>query len=303
MPQPLGEIVYLAPEADTGLTVNYKMFDEVVTQVAQGVLVEASPGIYTEAMPEAAPGEAFPAGIYIFRFYDDATGNEIGEQGVLYWNGKAEVDMLSLDALSESNFALIDAIDLSNLDVAVSTRATNAGVDSILAADFASLATLIGALNDISIAEIEAANIGITTAEVRAEVDAGLVAYDGPTTAEMDAAFLLIMGGGFDTLTDSLEAIRNRGDEAWVGGTVVDPPGGQLPTTTDAEAAYAAITTAINEGALEVQYADKKVKYHSLVEMLAIQRRLAGEIGLGGGGGRKYGQHSKNLDGNGSTEA
>ncbi len=47
---------------------------------------------------------------------------------------------------------------------------------------------------------------------------AAVSGYDGPTKAEMDAAFTEIKGATFDTSTDSLEAIRNRGDAAWLSG-------------------------------------------------------------------------------------
>jgi len=60
-----------------------------------------------------------------------------------------------------------------------------------------------------------------TTAEVNAEVDQALSDYDPPTKAEMDAAFDEIKqtaNGGYDRETDSLEALRDRGDTAWTTG-------------------------------------------------------------------------------------
>lgn len=66
---------------------------------------------------------------------------------------------------------------------------------------------LINGLNDLS----------------SADIDARLAAYDAPTKAEMDSALAEIKGATFDPLTDSLEAIRDRGDAAWVTGSGADP--------------------------------------------------------------------------------
>ena len=46
-----------------------------------------------------------------------------------------------------------------------------------------------------------------------------LNSYDPPTKAEIDTAFDAVQGSGFDTATDSLEALRNRGDAAWITAT------------------------------------------------------------------------------------
>lgn len=58
----------------------------------------------------------------------------------------------------------------------------------------------------------------LSAADVNAQVDSALADYDGPTKAEMDAAFTEIKGATFSGATDSLEAIRDRGDAAWTGG-------------------------------------------------------------------------------------
>ena len=50
------------------------------------------------------------------------------------------------------------------------------------------------------------------------DIDARLAAYDGPTNAEMVAAFTQIKGATWSSSTDTLEAIRDRGDAAWTGG-------------------------------------------------------------------------------------
>jgi hypothetical protein len=101
----------------------------------------------------------------------------------------------------------------------------------------------------------------ISTAQVNTEVDTALTDYDGPTNTEMEARTLLsagyasslnlatidgivdailvdtgttlpatltdMSGATFASSTDSLEAIRNRGDAAWVTGA-----GGSAPTVS-----------------------------------------------------------------------
>jgi hypothetical protein len=101
----------------------------------------------------------------------------------------------------------------------------------------------------------------ISTAQVNTEVDTALTDYDGPTNTEMEARTLLsagyasslnlatvdgivdailvdtgttlpgtltdMSGATFSTSTDSLEAIRNRGDTSWVTGG-----GGSAPTVS-----------------------------------------------------------------------
>tara|TARA_R110000751_G_scaffold236194_1_gene337488 strand:- start:14257 stop:16401 length:2145 start_codon:yes stop_codon:yes gene_type:complete len=84
----------------------------------------------------------------------------------------------------------------------------------------------------VDTAEIGSAGAGLTAipwnaswdAEVQSEVADGLAAYDPPTKAELDSAFTEIKGGSFAS-TDTLEAIRDRGDAAWTTGG-----GGSAPT-------------------------------------------------------------------------
>jgi len=84
----------------------------------------------------------------------------------------------------------------------------------------------------------------LSAAEVNAEVDTALADYDGPTYTELLNLFRLAMrkdaaiatdlaslltainadlasgGGAFDNTTEALEAIRDRGDAAWITATV-----------------------------------------------------------------------------------
>ena len=56
-------------------------------------------------------------------------------------------------------------------------------------------------------------------ANVEGYADAALASYDGPTDTEMVAAFTEIKGATW-AATDSLEAIRDRGDAAWLSAVV-----------------------------------------------------------------------------------
>ncbi len=67
-------------------------------------------------------------------------------------------------------------------------------------------------------AEIAALN-DLSAAEVNTEVDTALSDYDGPTNTEMTAAFTEIKGATWSSATDTLEALRDRGDAAWTTAT------------------------------------------------------------------------------------
>lgn len=84
---------------------------------------------------------------------------------------------------------------------AVATRVLTAGTNIVLAKGVG-----VTGFNDLS------------AAAVNAEVDTALGDYDGPTNTEMVAAFTEIKGATWAT-TDTLEAIRDRGDAAWITAT------------------------------------------------------------------------------------
>lgn len=91
-------------------------------------------------------------------------------------------------------------------------------------------------------AELDSA---IATVATPAQVASALATYDAPTFAEMVAAFAEIKGATWAT-TDTLEAIRDRGDAAWVTAT-----GFATPTNvSDAQAAIIADTGATEAAAL-----------------------------------------------------
>lgn len=58
----------------------------------------------------------------------------------------------------------------------------------------------------------------LSAAQVNTECDTALTDYDPPTKTEMDSAFTEIKGATWASGTDTLEAIRDRGDAAWITG-------------------------------------------------------------------------------------
>lgn len=86
---------------------------------------------------------------------------------------------------------------------AASLALVDTTVDAILVDTSTTLPASIVALNDLS----------------AADVAAELLAYDAPTRSEMDAAFTVIKGSSWSA-TDTLEAIRDRGDAAWATSTL-----------------------------------------------------------------------------------
>ena len=112
--------------------------------------------------------------------------------------------------------AIYDAIFAASADLITKVDAIDTVVDAVL----------------VDTAVIGSAGAGLTAvpwnaawdAEVQSEVADGLAAYDPPTKAELDSAFTEIKGGSWAS-TDTLEAIRDRGDAAWTTGG-----GGSAPT-------------------------------------------------------------------------
>jgi len=77
-------------------------------------------------------------------------------------------------------------------------------------------------------------------AAINAQADTALADYDAPTKTEMDAAFTAIKGATWNSGTDTLEAIRDRGDAAWTTADVSD-----LPTNSELATALASADDAV----------------------------------------------------------
>jgi hypothetical protein len=57
-----------------------------------------------------------------------------------------------------------------------------------------------------------------------------------------------------------------------------------------------ALEQAINQGALSVEYGDKKVTYRSLADMESTLRKMKSELGIQGKPTRFYAEHSSGLN-------
>lgn len=124
------------------------------------------------------------------------------------------VDTAEIGAAGAGLTALASASNLALVAGYLDTE-----IAAILEDTGTTLPGLISALNNLS------------AADVNAEVDTALADYDGPTKAEMDSGFTEIKGATFSGATDSLEAIRDRGDAEWVTGG-----GGSAPTVEEIRA-------------------------------------------------------------------
>lgn len=85
--------------------------------------------------------------------------------------------------------------------------------EAIYDAMFAASASAFDANARVDVASIEGSD---ATDQINAACDAALSDYDAPTKAELDSAFTEIKGGSWSSSTDTLEAIRDRGDAEWV---------------------------------------------------------------------------------------
>jgi hypothetical protein len=126
---------------------------------------------------------------------------------------QAELDGIQADT-EDIQSRLPAALVSGRIDASVGAMAANTLTASALATDAVTeiqsgLATAasISALNNLS------------SADVNAACDAALADYDAPTKAELDAAFTEIKGATWSSVTDTLEAIRDRGDAAWTTAT------------------------------------------------------------------------------------
>jgi phage baseplate assembly protein W len=127
--------------------------------------------------------------------------------------------------------AIYDAIYGASADLVTKVDAIDTVVDAILVDTGTTLDGKINTIDTVvdsilvDTAVIGSAGAGLTgvpwnaawDAEVQSEVADGLAAYDPPTKAELDSAFTEIKGGSWAS-TDTLEAIRDRGDAAWTTG-------------------------------------------------------------------------------------
>ena len=136
---------------------------------------------------------------------------------------------------ADTNELQMDWADGGRLDVILDGRASQVSVDTVdTVADGikavtdnlpdSGALTTIDSNVDAILADtgtdgvVVASHTSAAKAEINAEADQALADYDAPTKAELDAAFTEIKGATWST-TDTLEAIRDRGDAAWTTAT------------------------------------------------------------------------------------
>ena len=148
-----------------------------------------------------------------------SVGSVVGAVGSVTGNVGGNVTGSVASVLGGINISSGTITTLDGLDTAQ---------DSQHATTQAAVATVDGVVDAILVdtAVIGAAGAGLTAlpwnaawdAEVQSEVTDALNAYDPPTNTEMVASFTEIKGATWAT-TDTLEAIRDRGDAAWLTAT------------------------------------------------------------------------------------
>ena len=141
-------------------------------------------------------------------------------------SAKPEVDVYSVsdDATAANNVELdYDGTGYNKSNSTIGTCTTNTdmrGTDSALLASSAptnfSDLSITATTGRVDVASIEGSD---ATDQINAACDTALSDYDAPTKAEVDAAFTEIKGATWSSSTDTLEAIRDRGDAEWVTAT------------------------------------------------------------------------------------
>lgn len=169
------------------------------------------------------------------------------------------MSLLDITALGEVNMGAVAGTavtgpedlkaDVSNLDVAVSSRSSHSAADVASAVWAAGSRTLTGfgtLVADVVAGVWAAAQrtltaFGFTAAanvtQVAGEAVTGVDDFKADVSAlALEATLSLMKGATFNTATDSLEAIRDRGDLAWITG---DGTGGGDATAANQEAILA----------------------------------------------------------------
>ena len=172
---------------------------------------------------------------YYIVVLDTTDTNTVGELLVAVHESGALPVFKTFQVVEE---AIYDAIYGASADLITKVDAIDTVVDAILVDTGTTLDTKINTIDTVvdailvDTAVIGSAGAGLTgvpwnaawDAEVQSECADALTAYDPPTKTELDSAFTEIKGGTWAT-TDTLEAIRDRGDAAWTTGG-----GGSAPT-------------------------------------------------------------------------
>ncbi len=192
----IGELVVVVQDASVCLPVFARF--QIVEEAAYDAIYAAS------ASPATTSGAVGSVTGAVGSVTGNVGGNVTGSVG----------SVLGGINTSGGTITTLDALDTAQDSQHATTQSALATVDGIVDAIL------------VDTAEIGAAGAGLTAqpwnsawdAEVQSEVTDALNAYDPPTNTEMVAAFTEIKGSTWAT-TDTLEAIRDRGDAAWLTAT------------------------------------------------------------------------------------
>lgn len=205
----------LDPFTDTGLTLLAKVYNSTGSQEGSTVAMsEDGPALYIGDFDVTIRSD----GQYIVRFETNSTDKLYGT-GSLYIRDGKEVspEMYFNQALDTVANVTLVATTTTNTDMLsasdVYTEFTSGNNEDVFKADLSSLETKAQAdIRQVSLTtqhsqtQTDISNLPtpLTAAQVNAEVDTALSDYDGPTKAEMDAAFNEIKGTGWtdETLKD-----------------------------------------------------------------------------------------------------
>ena len=170
--------------------------DGGATSASTNSVSEIGGGVYTLTLTQ---GETNADRVAIIP--SSSTASVVGSPIIAYTTGGA---VPAAAAGASTGLALTSSVD--DVETKIDT------LDTVADGIATTLGTAGAGLTDLG---------GFSTAakgEINAEADTALSDYDGPTKAELDTAFTEIKGASWAT-TDTLEAIRDRGDAAWVTAT------------------------------------------------------------------------------------
>jgi hypothetical protein len=155
---------------------------------------------------------AIPATIQVYTEFDANVLSVAGTAQTANDNG-ADINAILVDT-NELQTNQGNWVTATGFATSVALATAQADLDTITGSDGVTLATAQGNYAPNTVVPDAAG-----TAATPADVTTALGTYDGPTNAEMVAAFTEIKGATWASGTDTLEAIRDRGDAAWITAT------------------------------------------------------------------------------------
>ena len=190
--------------ADSTGTYYYKSIPEAGAMLLLNAEIDTVTS-QTELVLSSGPDEDDVINGHAIILTDNVDGARKSIRTVSDWTGSTNT--VTLDSAFDFTAAVGDRIQvIANPEVTVATNNDKTGYS------VSGTITTLDGLNNLS------------AADVNAEVDTALADYDAPTKTEMDTAFTEIKGSTWSSGTDTLEAIRDRGDAAWTTGAGGTPP-------------------------------------------------------------------------------